>query len=111
MSDNQFMLHVMNNPTSDYNNQVNNKMEQRLGKTIDPLPTEDMSDELGLRYEGINKKDDSDEEEGEHTVKIKFLSHTHPAQGVWRNLAFTLSYCIQNVSFGARYWVGVVTLT
>jgi hypothetical protein len=67
MTDEQFMLHVMNNLSSDYENQVN-KVEDRVGNKTNPLDIEELRDELCLRFERLNTKEDSDESEDEKAL-------------------------------------------
>jgi hypothetical protein len=63
MTDEQFIVHVLNNLTSDYDNQVEN-LEKRIGSDKDPLTIEEVRDDMSLRYEQLNRKknEDSDEE-------------------------------------------------
>jgi hypothetical protein len=51
-TDNQFILHVVNNLTEDYiNNQVKN-LERLIGSATNPLDTEDVKEELYLSVKG-----------------------------------------------------------
>jgi hypothetical protein len=45
MTDDQCMLHILNNLSSDCKNQVN-KVEDRIGHIDDPLNIEELRDEL-----------------------------------------------------------------
>jgi hypothetical protein len=64
MTDDQFILHVMNNLTKDYEMQIL-KMEDKIGDESNTLTIEDLRDELNLCFERLNTKDDSDNEEDE----------------------------------------------
>jgi hypothetical protein len=57
MMDNQFMLHIMNNLTKEYENQVS-KVEDYIGHDDDPLDIKELHDELCLWFE-MNTKYDS----------------------------------------------------
>jgi gag-polypeptide of LTR copia-type len=50
ISDNQFMIHVLNNLTSDYDLQLV-LMEKRVGDSEKPLSIEEIKAELGLHFE------------------------------------------------------------
>ncbi len=54
MSDDQFMMHVLNNLTSDYNMDVS-KLEDRIGAKNEPLEIEDMRDALSLTFERFSE--------------------------------------------------------
>lgn len=54
MSDDQFLLHVLNNLNKEYENQVN-LIERRVGAISSPLTIEEMRDELCLRYERLTR--------------------------------------------------------
>jgi hypothetical protein len=65
MSDDQFMMHILNNLTLDYSMDIS-KLEDRIGATSEPLEIEDMRDALSLTYERISERfhsNDSDDEE------------------------------------------------
>ncbi len=49
ISDEDFMIHVLNNLPSKYEVQVS-KLEDRLGSTTNPLTIEDLRDELNLKF-------------------------------------------------------------
>lgn len=49
ITDEQFLLHVLNNLTKDYENQVN-MVERRVGAETNPLTIEAMRDEMCLRF-------------------------------------------------------------
>lgn len=63
MTDEQFMVYVVNNLTKDYEVSVD-LMGRRIGASKNPLTVEELREELNLRYEriGSNKNDDDDEE-------------------------------------------------
>jgi hypothetical protein len=58
---NQFMIHILNNPTSDYDLQLT-LMERRFGDADKPLTAEVMRGELNLRFERLNMKTSRNEE-------------------------------------------------
>ena len=53
ISENQFMIHILNNLTSDYELQLA-MMERRVGDSDKPLTIEEIRGELSLRFERIN---------------------------------------------------------
>jgi hypothetical protein len=61
-SDNQFMIQLLYNLTSDYDLQLA-LMEKRVGDAERPLNVEEIKDELSLRFERLNTK------------KVLFRSH------------------------------------
>jgi transcription-repair coupling factor (superfamily II helicase) len=61
-SDNQFMIHVLYNLTSDYDLQLA-LIKKRVGNAERPLNVEEIKDELSLRFERLNTK------------KVLFWSH------------------------------------
>jgi hypothetical protein len=54
-TENQFMIHILNNLTSDYDLQFA-LMERRVGDADKPLTVEKIRDELNLRFERLNMK-------------------------------------------------------
>jgi hypothetical protein len=69
MTDDQFILHVVNNLTEDYMNQVEN-LERRIGSETDPLDIEDVREELNLKFERLKTrgKNNSDDDDDEHAL-------------------------------------------
>jgi hypothetical protein len=55
ISENQFMIHILNNLTSDYELQFA-MMERRVGDIEKPLTVEEIRGELSLHYERLNMK-------------------------------------------------------
>ena len=53
ISENQFMIHILNNLTSDYELQLA-MMERRVGDSERPLTVEEIRGELSLRFERLN---------------------------------------------------------
>jgi hypothetical protein len=53
ISDNQFMIHVLNNVTTDYDLQLA-LMEKRVGDSDKPLSIEEIKAELSLCFEILN---------------------------------------------------------
>ena len=61
ISESDFLIHVLNNLTEEYDIEVS-LLEKRLGNKDEPLTIDEVRADLSLRYEKINKKDDKDEE-------------------------------------------------
>jgi hypothetical protein len=55
ITENQFMIHILNNLTSDYDLQLA-LMERRVGDADKPLIVEEVRGELNLRFERLNMK-------------------------------------------------------
>jgi hypothetical protein len=64
MTDDQFILHVMNNLTKDYEMQIL-KLEEKIGYKFNALTIKNLRHELNLRFIRMNTKDDSDNDEDE----------------------------------------------
>jgi hypothetical protein len=59
MTDQQFMMHVMNNNTEEYDNQVNKMIEKKTRHEDDPLDIKELvREELRLCFGCLNMKDD-----------------------------------------------------
>ena len=71
MTDDQFMMHILNNLTKDYEMQVL-KLEDRIGSSTNGLEIEDLRDELSLRYERMNVRDESSDEDDDGEEKALF---------------------------------------
>jgi hypothetical protein len=54
ISDNQFILHILNNMTEDYDLQVA-MMEKRVTDKSNPLTIDEIRDDLNLRFERLNE--------------------------------------------------------
>jgi histone deacetylase 1/2 len=70
MTDDQFILHVLNNLTDEYETLVE-IMEKRIGSDSDPIDIEDIREDLSLKFERIQRKhghQDSDSDEEEHAM-------------------------------------------
>ena len=61
ISDNQFMIHILNNLTSEYDLQVA-IMERRVGDAEKPLTIKEIREELSLQFEKLNMKTSSNRE-------------------------------------------------
>jgi hypothetical protein len=61
ISENQFMIHILNNLNSDYELQLA-LMERRVGDVEKPLTIEEIRGELSLRFERMNMKSSSNKE-------------------------------------------------
>jgi hypothetical protein len=59
--ENQFMIHIQNNLTSDYDLQLA-VMERRVGNPDKPLTVEEVRGELNLRFERLNIKTSRNQE-------------------------------------------------
>jgi hypothetical protein len=55
ITENQFMIHILNNLTSDYDLQLV-LMYRRVGDADKPLTVEEVRGELNLRFERLNMK-------------------------------------------------------
>jgi hypothetical protein len=63
ISENQFILHILNNMTANYDLQLA-MMEKRINDKINPLTVDEIRADLNLRFERLNeKKDDTDNED------------------------------------------------
>jgi hypothetical protein len=61
ITENQFMIHILNNLTSDYDLQLT-LMERRVDDADKPLTVEEVRGELNLRFERLNTKNSRNEE-------------------------------------------------
>jgi hypothetical protein len=61
ISDNQFILHILNNMTEDYDLQLA-MMEKRVTDKSNPLTTNEIRDDLNLRFERLNEKQNEESE-------------------------------------------------
>jgi hypothetical protein len=65
ISENQFILHILNNMTTNYDLQLA-MMEKRINDMINPLTVDEIRADLNLRFERLNeKKDDNDNEDNQ----------------------------------------------
>jgi hypothetical protein len=71
ISENQFMIHILNNLTSDHELQLA-LMEIRVRDVEKPLTIEEIRGELNLHYERMNMKS-SNNREGNNFEEIAFL--------------------------------------
>ncbi len=58
MTDDQFILHVVNNLADDYMNQVES-LERRIGVPTNPTDIEDVREELNLKFERLKSRNKS----------------------------------------------------
>jgi hypothetical protein len=71
ISENQFILHILNNMTADYNLQLA-MMEKRINDKINLLTVDGIRADLNLRFERLNeKKDDSGNEDNQYKGKCR----------------------------------------
>jgi hypothetical protein len=63
ISENQFMIHVLNNLTSDYDLQLA-LMERKVGDTEKPLTVQEIRSELGLCVKSLNLSANGSQESG-----------------------------------------------
>jgi hypothetical protein len=61
ISDNQFILHILNNMTDDYDFQLA-MMEKRVTDKSKPLTINEIRDNLNLKYERLNEKQNEESE-------------------------------------------------
>jgi hypothetical protein len=106
MTEEQFIIHVLNNLTSDYDNQVET-LEKRIGSTTDPLTIEEIRDDLSLRYERIGRKkhEDSDEETDKALLAGQFKGRCRLC-GKWGHKG---TDCDSKTSPGPAYKVAAMT--
>jgi hypothetical protein len=71
ISDNQFILHILNNMMDDYDLQLA-MMEKRGMDKSNPLTIDEIRDNLKLRFERLNEKQ-NEESENENNQKVAFL--------------------------------------
>jgi transposase InsO family protein len=70
MTDDQFLLHLLNSLTKDYDPEVKD-LEKRIGSDDNPLDIEEVREDLNLRYERLGKPDDdSGSEDEEHALYV-----------------------------------------
>jgi hypothetical protein len=67
MTDNQFMIHVTNNLTKNYENTVDN-LEGQIGNDENPLDIEELREKLCLRYVRLNLKVDESDSDKEKAL-------------------------------------------
>ena len=70
MTDEQFMIHILNNLTSEYMMDIS-KPEDRIGSKDNPLDIEDMQEALSLTFERMNDGANDDEEAALATGQLK----------------------------------------
>jgi hypothetical protein len=71
ISDNQFILHILNNMTDDYDLQVT-IMEKRVTDKSNPLTINEIRDNLNLRFEILNEKQ-NEERENDNNYEVAFF--------------------------------------
>jgi hypothetical protein len=71
ISDNQFILHILNNMTEDYDIQLA-MMEERVTDKSNPLAINEIRDDLNLRFERLNEKQ-NEENENDNNQEVTFL--------------------------------------
>jgi hypothetical protein len=81
MTDAQFLMHITNNLTNEYENQVNS-VKKRIGHLTNPLDIEELREELILYFEHLNTKDE--EEEKALFGRDQFKGQCHQC-GKWRH--------------------------
>jgi hypothetical protein len=67
ISENHFILHILNNMTSNYDLQLA-KMEKRINDKINPLTVDEIRADLNLRFERLNEKKDDDDNKDNQDV-------------------------------------------
>jgi hypothetical protein len=71
ISDNQFIIHILNNMTDDYDLQLA-MMEKRVTDKSNPLTIDKIRDNLNLRFERLNEKQ-NEESENDNNQEVVFL--------------------------------------
>ena len=71
MSDDQFLIHVLNNLTGDYELQVA-LLEKRIGNSSNPLTVDELGEELNLNFERMNAKKDDGADDGDAEQALVF---------------------------------------
>jgi hypothetical protein len=71
ISDNQFILHILNNMTEDYDLQLA-MMEKRVMDKSNPLTIDEIRDDLNLRFERLNEKQ-NEESENDNDQEVAFF--------------------------------------
>jgi hypothetical protein len=71
ISDNQFILHILNNMTDDYDLQLS-MMEKRVIDKSNPLTINEVQDDLNLRFERLNEKQ-KEESEIDNNQEVAFF--------------------------------------
>jgi hypothetical protein len=71
ISDNQFILHILNNMTEDYDLQLA-MMEKRDTDKSTPLTIDEIRDDLNLRFERLNETQ-NEEIENENNQEVAFF--------------------------------------
>ena len=89
ITDDQFMMHVLGNLTSDYENQVE-RLEERIGNLKNALTIEDMRESLCLRYERLKDREENESSDNEeHAMAAgKFKGKCNHC-GMWGHTAST----------------------
>jgi hypothetical protein len=71
ISDNKFILHILNNMMDDYDLQLA-MMEKRVTDKSNPLTIDKIRDDLNLRFEILNEKQ-YEESENNNTQEVAFF--------------------------------------
>jgi hypothetical protein len=71
ISDNQFILHILNNMTEDYDLQLA-MMEKQVTDKSNPLTIDKILDYLNLRLERLNEKQ-NEESENDNNQEVEFF--------------------------------------
>jgi gag-polypeptide of LTR copia-type/Zinc knuckle len=85
ITDNQFMIHILNNMTSYYDLQLA-LMERQINDKLSPLTVDEIRDDLNLRFERLNMKS-NDESENEERQDVAFFGGQF--KGKCRNCGMT----------------------
>jgi hypothetical protein len=71
ISDNQFILHILNNMTNDYDLQLA-MMEKRVTDKSNPLAIDEIREDLNLRFKRLNEKQ-IEESKNDNNQEVVFL--------------------------------------
>jgi gag-polypeptide of LTR copia-type len=73
MTDEQFLIQVLNGLTGDYKLQMT-LMEKRIGNKMDPLSIDELKKDLNLRYERLSSKSESTRNDDYGEEKALFVT-------------------------------------
>jgi hypothetical protein len=77
ISENQFILHILNNLTKYYDLQLAMIEKRVMGKS-NPLTIDEIRDDLNLRFERLNEKNEESENDNNQEVALKSMSLNSP---------------------------------
>jgi len=87
MTDEDLMVHILNNLTNDYEVQLS-KLEEKLGATTNPLTIDDIQVELCLRYAHMKAKTSSSENTQKDSKKALAVTSKYKGLVVGTQMAY-----------------------